>query len=192
MRVKGAVLITLSCLLISCAELPVQSTRPFDLTGRYYLYDKSEWSFSGRMAFSDKNNSISAAIDWKHQGEQDQLELSGPFGQGRTLIQLFGDKVVVDYGNEQRKYFGNVDELVARHVGISIPVSALKYWVLGLVEPDIEYDMFENGFLQAGWRVNYQQMQTQNVGQVDMPKKIRVEQNEVKLKLIINEWDIQN
>ncbi len=190
LRVRTTFLIILSFCLVSCAEIAVKSTVPFDLSERNYLYDKSAWSFSGRLAYSDNNTSHSASIDWDHQEKIDHLELAGPFGQGRTLIHLFGDKVVIDYGNEQQQYFGDVDELVSRHTGISIPVSALKYWVLGLVEPGIDYFEINNGFLQAGWRVDYLQMNTQKAELVNMPKKIRVEQNNVKLKLIINEWDI--
>ena len=178
----------MATLLVSCADVHVKPTIPFQLTARDYLYAKASWAFVGRMAVSDKNDSFSASITWKHQDSQDKLELSGPFGQGRTLIELTDEGVVIDNGDERMQYSGNADELVSRQVGVDIPVSALKYWVLGLVEPELEYDLLEKGFVQSGWNVSYQQMQ--RVGQTDMPRKIRVEQEGVKLKLIINHWDL--
>lgn len=181
-------LLFLTTLLISCADVPVKSTSPFQLSGRDYLYDTAKWSFAGRMAVSDENDSFSASISWNHQNRQDKLELAGLFGQGRTLIELTDDGVAIDYGDERLQYFGNVDELVSRQVGVDIPVTALKYWVLGLVQPGAEYGVVENGFVQSGWNVRYLQMQV--VGQNDMPRKIRVEQGDVKLKLIINQWDL--
>ena len=183
---KPIAFLILAALLVSCADVAVKSTRPFQLSGRDHLYAKSSWSFTGRMAVSDENDSFSASIAWKHQNRQDKLELAGLFGQGRTLIELTDDGVVIDYGDERLQYFGNADEVVSRQVGVDIPVSALKYWVLGLVQPKAEYEMLENGFIQSGWNVKYLQMQL--VGPDDMPRKIRVEQDDVTLKLIINQW----
>ena len=185
---KPIAVLILIALLVSCADVPVKSTSPFQLSERDYLYDTASWSFAGRMAVSDENDSFSASISWNHQNCQDKLELAGLFGQGRTLIELTDDGVVIDYGDERLQYFGNADELVSKQVGVDIPVTSLKYWVLGLVQPDVEYGMLENGFVQSGWNVRYLQMQV--IGQNDMPRKIRVEQGDVKLKLIINQWNL--
>jgi len=176
-------------LLVSCAKTYVQPTSSFQLSERGYLYDIARWSFTGRVAFSDEKESFSSSISWKHQQSQDELEFVGPFGQGRTLIKLTDDSVVVDYGDKRMQSVGNVDELVSRYTGIKMPVSALKYWVLGLVTPDTEYVEIENGFMQLGWTIKYQQMQAVEV--LDLPRKIRVEKNKVKLKLIIKDWDMQ-
>jgi len=185
---KAIFLLILTALLVSCADVPVKSTTPFQLSGRDHLYGKAWWSFEGRMVVSDESDSFSATIVWKHRDHQDKLELAGPFGQGRTLIELTNDGVIIDYGDERLQYFGNADELVSRQVGVDIPVSALKYWVLGLVDPGTEYGVVENGFVQSGWNVNYMQMQ--EVDQYDMPRKMRVERDDVKLKLIINHWGL--
>jgi outer membrane lipoprotein LolB len=187
-KYRSVVVLILAAMLVSCADVPVKSTRPFQLSGRDHLYSKAIWSFAGRIAITDENDSFSASIAWKHQDRQDKLELAGLFGQGRTLIELTDDGVVIDNGDERLQYSGNADELISRQVGVYIPVAALKYWVLGLVEPGVEYDVLEKGFVQSGWNVSYQQMQV--VGQNVMPRKIRVEQEDVKLKLIINHWDL--
>jgi outer membrane lipoprotein LolB len=188
MKLRSIVLLLITGLLISCAETPVKLTAPFDLTGRDYLYDKTDWFFSGRIAASDQNNSFSASINWKHQNKQDEIELAGPLGQGRTQIVLTKQKVVIDYGDERLQYFGNIDDVISKQLGVSVPVLALKYWVLGLVKPGTEYESFENGFLQSDWKVKYQKMQM--VGVDELPKKIRVERNDTKLKLIIDDWQI--
>ena len=187
-KYKSIVLLMLTALLVSCADAPVKPTSPFQLSGRDYLYAKASWSFAGRMAVSDNNDSFSASIAWEHRGRQDKLELAGLFGQGRTLIELTDNGVVIDNGDERLQYSGNADEVISRKVGVDIPVSALKYWVLGLVEPEADYNELGNGFVQSGWNVMYLQMQA--VGGDDMPRKIRVEQDDVKLKLIINNWDL--
>ncbi len=188
MKVKAILLFLITSLLISCAQTPVKLTAPFELGGRDYLYEKKDWFFSGRIAVSDKNKSFSASINWRHQNKLDEIELAGPLGQGRTQIILTQQHVVIDYGDERFQYFGNVDDVVSKQLGVSLPISALKYWVLGLVNPEIKYEVIENGFFQSTWKIKYQQMQL--VGEDELPRKIKVVRNDAKLKLIIDEWRI--
>ncbi|MFW5442917.1 MAG: lipoprotein insertase outer membrane protein LolB [Methylococcaceae bacterium] len=185
---RAVVVLMLAGVLASCAEVPVRSIIPFELVGREHLYDKTAWSFSGRLALSGVKDAISASISWRHQADQDEIELAGPFGQGRTLLVITNDSVVIDYGDQRLQHNGNVDEFISRHTGIEVPVSALKYWVLGLIEPNRQYVGFENGFLQSGWNVSYLQMQP--VESDWLPRKIRVQKSEVKLKLIISQWEL--
>ncbi len=178
----------LLAVLASCTDVPIKSAIPFQLDEREYLYDSSVWSFVGRLALANENESFSASINWKHQADRDEIELAGPFGQGRTLLVLTGDSVVIDFGDKRLQHYGDLDEFISMYTGIVVPVSALKFWVLGLVEPAAKYVEFENGFLQSGWSVQYLQMQVE--GQNEMPRKIRVEKELTKLKLIISHWDI--
>ena len=191
MLLRLQVLLLLSLLIISCAEVPVKPMAGFKLEGRDYLYERSRWVFWGRLALSDEGRSMSASIKWVHKDKRDDIELSGPFGQGRTIITITDGSIVIDDGdNKPVQYSGAVDELVSRHLGIKIPVMALKFWVIGLLEPDVKYISFDGGFLQAGWRVRYQQMQQE--GQDLLPKKMRLEQDKVRLKLIVNRWNISS
>jgi outer membrane lipoprotein LolB len=184
---KLAVIVLIG-LLVSCSQVPLKPETPFQLSERDYLYKIADWSFSGRLAMSDKSNSLSASVVWKHQKHQDQIELAGPFGRGRTLISLTENSVVIDDGDERLNYYGNVDDIVTQQLGLRLPVSALKYWVLGLVEPNIDYTNFENGFLQSGWKIQYQQMQFVENNQ--LPRKLKIEKHKSKLKLIIQHWEL--
>ena len=178
----------ISIFLASCTSLQEKSPETFQLTEREHLYKKTKWSFSGRIALADKNESFSAAIMWSHKDEKDELEVSGPFGQGRTVIVIDKHSVVIDYGDERLQYFGSVDALVSRQLGVAMPVSALKYWVLGLVEPETAYVMQGRGFIQSKWLVSYLGMQ--QVGVESLPRKFRAERERTKLKLIIDQWDV--
>ena len=191
MLLRLQVLLLLSLFLISCAEAPVKPEAGFKLEGRDYLYERSRWIFWGRLVLSDEDSSMTASIRWVHKDKRDDIELSGPFGQGRTIITITDNSIVIDDGdNRPVQYSGAVDELVSTHLGIKIPVMALKYWVIGLLEPDVKYKSFDGGFSQAGWRVKYQQMQQE--GQDLLPKKMRLEQGGVKLKLIVSRWNVSS
>ena len=175
-------------LLSSCASLPDKVEKPFDLQGRGLLYEQADWSFAGRMSVTDEVNAVSASIEWSHQNKQDNIRLSGPFGQGRTRIVLTEAAVEVEQAGESIRYLGDVDEIVSNQVGVELPASSLKYWVLGLTEPGIDYVEFELGFMQRGWKVTYLEMQFN--GYFELPRKIKVERGKARLKLIINQWNI--
>jgi len=178
--------ILLAVLLSSCASTPDKIDGSFDLLSRDYLYEKKTWFFSGRMSVADEKNAVSASIEWDHLNSEDNIYMSGPFGQGRTKVVLTEDTVKIDLAGKQASYVGNVDDIVAAELGISIPISALKYWVLGVTEPKSEYKKLRNGFVQHGWNVIYLQMQAEG----ELPRKMRVEQGNAKLKLIFNHWGI--
>lgn len=175
--------------LVSCARTPVKPMPSFRLQSREYLYEKKTWSFSGRIALTNEKESLSLSINWKHRNKQDSIELSGPFGQGRTILKLSEEELIIDDGEKPLKFVGNVDEQIARYVGLNIPISALKYWVLGLVKQGTPFVNEKEGFSQFEWRIKYQQMQF--FGGDELPKKIKVErikQGNEKLKLIIDHW----
>lgn len=175
-------------MIVSCSRAPVKSVDSFQLMRRDYLYDQTEWRFSGRIALSNTKESLSATINWQHSEGLDNIELSGPFGQGRMIITLSENRMVVDSGDQVQEYEGEVDDLVSQQLGMETPVTALKYWVIGLVSPDKEYTLLDGGFFQSGWKVKYLQMQLKAGHQ--LPRKIRIEEGGSRLKLVIIDWDL--
>jgi outer membrane lipoprotein LolB len=191
MKLRRLTALVFICVLASCAKSPVKpAVEQFQLAGRNYLYDRAQWSFDGRLALSSQSESLSLSIDWKHQSYKgeviDRIELAGPFGQGRTIISIADRDLLIDFGDRQETFVGDVDELLSRQIGFSVPVSALKYWVLGLVKPKTKYLIVDGGFEQLGWRVNYRKMMI--VEGEKMPRKINVEREDVRLRLVVDQW----
>ncbi len=173
-------------LLAACATSPEKPEGQYDLSAREHLYKVTNWSFDGRMALTGKKDSWSANIAWKHSPESDQIKLSGPLGQGATLIELSGSHVVVNRGGGDVQQSGNPEVFVSQQLGLFVPIQALRYWVVGLPQPDVKNIPVENGFSQMQWLVQYLQMQA--VKDDAMPRKMSVGNGQVKLKLFIDEW----
>ena len=173
-------------LLAACAASSEKPESQFDLSAREHLYKVANWSFDGRMALTGKNDSWSANIAWKHSPGSDQIKLSGPLGQGATLIELSGNHVVVNRGSGDVQQSDNPEVFVSQQLGLFVPIQALRYWVVGLPQPDVKNIPIENGFSQVQWLVQYLQMQA--VKADVMPRKMSVGNNQVKLKLFIDEW----
>jgi outer membrane lipoprotein LolB len=171
-----------ACSVTPVAELDVHYSRASML----HLYDLGRWSFDGRLALTGQNDSWSANISWDHSPGADKIRLSGPMGQGAVVISLIGNVVTIDRGGNDVVSSTQPEEFINQQLGMFVPVRSLRYWVVGLPEPSRTYKDTDTGFNQAGWLSEYKQMQS--VGHGIMPLKMMVMNNQVKLKLVIDHW----
>jgi outer membrane lipoprotein LolB len=173
-------------MLSACSTVPVEPEVHYSKLAREHLYKLDQWSFEGRLALTGKSDSWSASINWGHRPDDEKIKLSGPLGQGATVIQLSGDLVTIDRGHDQVQSSTQPEEFINQQLGMFVPVHSLRYWVIGLPEPTSAFVETATGFKQAGWFIEYKQMQF--VDEQSMPRKIMVTNERVKLKLIIDQW----
>lgn len=174
------------CLLPACSTVTVEPVASYSKQARNRLYQLDQWSFDGRLAVSAQNDAWSASLSWKHDPDQEEMKLSGPLGQGATIIQLTDDFVSIDRGDGQVKTSAQPEEFVQQQLGMFVPIRSLRYWVVGLPEPTQAFVETADGFTQSGWLITYKQMQT--VLNQSMPHKITVVNTQAKLKLVIDQW----
>jgi outer membrane lipoprotein LolB len=181
-----------SLILVSCSLISVPPDSALSNSSRNHLYQLSDWFFDGRLAVSGRDDSWSASLSWKHSINEDELKLSGPLGQGATLIHLSNDFVTIDRGAGQVESSSEPEDFMKQQVGISVPLQSLRFWVIGLPQPEQKVVKTIDGFIQDGWLVSYNQMQA--VFGQQMPRKISVVNSnlKVKLKLVIDRWVLNN
>lgn len=178
--------IILIIFLQACATAPVERAAPYSIMARQSLYALEPWSIDGRLGLTGPNDSWSASIVWDHLPDSDQIKLSGPLGQGAVAIHLRGNYVTVDRGGGQVESSSNPEQFINQQLGLFVPIRSLRFWVIGLPKPGESYEDTADGFKQSGWLIDYPQMLMVN-GQ-SMPRKIVVTNEQVKLKLIIDQW----
>jgi outer membrane lipoprotein LolB len=174
----------------ACSVVPVEPDFHYSRTAMLRLYELEHWSFEGRLALTGQSDSWSANISWKHSPESEKIKLSGPMGQGAVVISLTGNIVTIDRGGDDVQSSTQPEEFINQQLGMFVPVRSLRYWVVGLPEPSRSYKDTEVGFNQAGWLSEYKQMQPVNDGA--MPHKMTVMNSQVRLKLIIDHWDLND
>ena len=177
------VLLLSGCSLFQPIEPP---SVPYSKTESLLLYKLEQWSLDGRLSITGRNDSWTANLDWQHSADKEQINLSGPLGQGATRIQLSQGIVTIDKGDGKPQSSKQPETFIAQQLGMDIPLQALRYWVIGLPSPNQDFVETATGFKQAGWLIDYKQMQSIN-GHT-LPYKINVTNNQVKLKLVIDEW----
>jgi len=173
-------------LLAACSTVPEIPGTKYDKAIREQLYRLDSWSFDGRLALTGKNDSWSANIVWQHVPGKEQIKLSGPLGQGATVIELTEGLVTIDRGNGDVQRSNDPEAFINQQLGMFVPIKSLRYWVVGLPQPAQSSQDIDNGFVQSGWQVQYLQMQT--VEQQVLSRKIQVMNKQIKLKLFIDEW----
>lgn len=186
MRFAAPGLIVIALLAGGCAQLPVQPTGGYQLQQMRHWYDQARWHIEGRLGVVSDLDSFSASFTWQHAQDRDIIDIAGPLGQGRVLLKVTPEQVLVDDGKHVRIYRETMDALLLRYLGVDVPVQALPFWLLGLVEPQVSYQETDRGFIQHGWRVIYRQLQPVQGGW--LPHKINLEKNSNKLKLIVDQW----
>ncbi|WP_341326298.1 lipoprotein insertase outer membrane protein LolB [Methylotuvimicrobium sp. KM2] len=180
-------LVLVLTVLTGCSTSPVKDLAAYSELGRGEFYQLREWSLDGRVSLTARHDSWAGAIEWRRADSEEMIRVSGPFGQGAVNINIADDYVDVDRGDGAVRYYDRSDEFITEQLGFYVPLRSLRYWVIGLADPNESFENIGNGFIQAGWTIRYRKMQKTDRGL--LPYKIDVSNPEVKLKLIIDQWN---
>jgi outer membrane lipoprotein LolB len=174
--------------LSGCAMFSDVKEAAFHGDNRAHLYGLGHWRLNGRIAVFAPHDSWTAQINWRHQQDHDRLLLSGPLGQGAVAIELEGNTVTIDRGGGNVLTSNQPEQLINQQIGVFVPVRSLRYWAVGVPAMTSDFQKTSDGFLQEGWLIAYSSMQ--KVGQETLPHKMTVTKASVKLKMVIDQWDL--
>lgn len=147
------------------------------------------FALKGRIGL---RGSGSASIRWNQAGDYYRIVLFGPFGSGR--IEIEGDPKQAAW-RDQNGNFASTREpeaFLQEKLGWSLPITSLRFWVRGLPAPDDSIERFEvekgqlRSLKQNGWLLRLDRYQT--VGDVELPGRLVLENNQQKLLLLVGEW----
>ena len=190
---RGILLSGLLLSLTACTTVEVYDASVGRELNNQQAIDLQEWYFQGRLLIKG-DKVLTANIQWLHEQEEaqerDQIRLFGALGLGAVQIELNEREIILDTGDGELLRSPHKDEFIARHVGFVVPVTALRRWVIGTYLANVPVEFFEDGFEQLGWRVSYGQYMQAPRGV--MPRKIRISKDNIKLKLVIDQWGIEN
>lgn len=175
-------------LLAGCASVPSQPDGLYSHAVRSRLYDIKSWRLEGRVAIASARDSWTANIDWDHLPDLEKIRLSGPLGQGAVAIELDDKGVKIDRGGGNIQSSTEPQAFINQQLGLSVPLQSLRFWAIGLPEAGAPYQETVDGFVQDGWLVAYKEIQ--KAGNEMLPRKMAVSNAHVKLKLIIDQWEL--
>ncbi len=185
--------------LAGCAGLPPAETGVADPAAawqarRAALGNLDHFRLSGRLSIVRGVESWFIRVEWQQRGRDWLMVLSGPFGSGLRLTGSEGGPVVLET-SEGRFEADSAEQLLYRHTGVLMPVSGLRYWMLGLPDPRLAVAAREfdgrgrlSTLRQADWSIRLRRY-TQ-VNGLELPDKIFADQGELRVRLVVDEWQL--
>lgn len=150
-----------------------------------------EWQVQGKIGVRTADDAGSAYIDWNQAQDSFYITLSGPLGQGTTIVS--GNPTGARLQQSEGTWIAeSPDQLVLDHTGWQIPISSLLYWVKGMPAPGSQPVLSHNelgtlaSLQQDGWQLTFDQY-SQQLGTL-LPHRIRAQKDTLKVTLIIKRW----
>jgi outer membrane lipoprotein LolB len=203
---RGVLAFTLTVLLIGCESMPdlskLLSLPGVDPRAEWqahlnWLESLNVWRTSGRVAVQVPDDGWSASLRWRQSDDDYRIHLSGPFGQGAVRIEGSASAVVLRTADGRERRAATPEKLIAAELNAEVPVSLLRFWILGrpapAPAPEVEeLQLDEAGRLlrlaQAGWLITYQEYEAHDAG--DLPKRLRIEHGQTAARFVLSSWRI--
>lgn len=186
-------------LLGACARLPQQNIIPENLQTHWSEHQQQvgkleNWDIMGKLGIRTPAQSNSARFNWQQQAQHFDIRVTTLLGQGVATLSGTSGDVYLNIAGRGEYTTHAPEALLLQELGWTLPVDVLNYWVRGIPAPDSQarYQLNDQGLLdtlqQAGWQLQfsrYQQLESQH-----LPSKILLQQNDIKLTLLIKKWSL--
>ena len=161
------------------------------------------WTLVGRIAVNNDNNAasdgapgavnISATLNWAQQPGDYRIDVVPPFGQGAIHLEGNSEGVVMQLPGGRQLRAASPDALLYAQTGLRLPISSLRYWVMGSPDPasGVRKALDDTGralwLEQSGWRIEF--LRYSQINGLDMPDKLTVTRPPMHLRLVIDRWE---
>lgn len=193
-----ACLLTIS--LTACSTLPVspvsETATPASQQRLQTLATVQRFTLEAKLAVQYSGKGYTARLDWQHDGQEDHMRIFSPLGQQVALIHRTAQSVTLTDQSGKQHQANDVASLTERLLGWRLPLAGLSQWVLGIPHPD---SPFQASYLASGepatltqddWRIEYADYHgvAFNGMLASLPHTTRLQQKDVRLKLVIQHW----
>lgn len=183
-------LILLTGLLTSCSLLQIA---PLD-TRIQSLNAQTHWQVLGKISLRNAQESVTGLMNWQQSGDEFNVVISGPFGQGTTRLKGSETFAELYLPNQEAVYRSDsAEQLMVEMIGWSFPVNHLTYWVKGIPAPAPSEAMAQDelglitGFKQHGWRIELKRYFRSDDNQW-LPGLIKLKGYDQTITLAVNQW----
>jgi outer membrane lipoprotein LolB len=196
-RIRRAAVIALTAWLAGCTTPPAMTPAAQNAAWaarQPELARLTRWQAIGRIGVINGQDGWHANFQWAQQQAEYRIDLIGPLGQGRVLVQGDGREVNVQTQDGQHWTAPDPDALLEQTLGVRLPVGGLRYWIRGLPEPGpttvLQTDA--NGRLtrleQNGWAIDYPAYAP--AAPYELPARIVAQRQDLSVKLVIEQWKL--
>ena len=156
----------------------------------------STWQADGRIGVVSGQDGWHANFQWAQQDSGYRIDLIGPLGQGRVIVESNGTEARVQTQDGQSWTAPDADALLEQSLGVRLPVNGLRYWARGLPEPGSTPTLQTDAqgrltrLEQNGWVIEYPAYAPTSILNLDLPERIVARRQDLSVKLIIEQWTL--
>ena len=156
----------------------------------------STWQADGRIGVVSGQDGWHANFQWAQQNSGYRIDLIGPLGQGRVVVESNGTEARIQTQDGQSWTAPDADALLEQSLGVRLPVNGLRYWARGLPEPGSTPTLQTDAqgrltrLEQNGWVIEYPAYAPTSILNLDLPTRIVARRQDLSVKLIIEQWTL--
>jgi len=194
LSLAGLLLLIAGCTSLPPRHVPESSQQTWALR-QQDLKQIDGWQLKGRVAIINGEEAWYLNVDWLQNDGDYRIDMWGPFGAGRVRLQGNEQGVRLIDSDQYVYYSTDPESLLYEHTGVKMPVAGLRYWILGLADPgqsQKEAILDRYGRLasvqQDAWNVELQRYTP--VGQMELPDKLSVNKDDLRVKMVVDNWKL--
>ena len=184
----GRFLCAAVALLVGCAPLtPAPAVPP--LTQALL----TSFHIAGRISVRHGTEGFSGNLSWRHISDTDEFVILTPLGQGVARIIKNATGVSLEMPDQAIVRAPDAESLTQSTLGFALPLSGLPHWVQAQpIGSAAQLRHNPQGTLdklsEQDWQIDY--LAYRAVGGLQLPGKVFMENADVRLRLIVDEWQV--
>ncbi len=194
---RGVVAGWLLVVLAGCATVPppkpAEPPQTAWLRHERRLSALDTWTLSGRLAITRDNEAWNVSVYWSQRPDGYEVSVVAPLGGGGAQLRGSADGVVLQTSDDGLYLAQDPDVLMEEVLGLQVPITGLRYWVLGIPQPGVtqEHRLDDWGRLttlsQADWQVEFLRYRDTPSG--SLPDKLFMHNAHFEVRLVISDWE---
>ncbi len=152
----------------------------------------TQWTAKGRIALVAQGEGGSGSFVWQQRSERTELSVRGPLGAGGLQVVTDGSELKVSDGTGQPLDGDAARAALERRLGVTLPLDALRYWMLGIPAPETAGGLVQPatgstpGFVQGGWVVSYDVLGVQAGWR--LPSRLSATTGATRVRIVVDDW----
>jgi outer membrane lipoprotein LolB len=173
---------------VTTRPVPTTVTAPWDQRVKN-LQHLAAWQLDGRAAVAVGKQGWQASLNWHQDAAATEVHLAGPLGVGALTLKQTADGVSLNGAPPSEAVVAQLQD----RLGFELPLDNLRYWLLGVPDPDTTFELARNPqdraqqLTQDGWTVVYDRYMGVN-GDL-LPAHLVLSRDDVRVRIAVDRWD---
>ena len=149
------------------------------------------FEITGRLSVRHANEGFSGNLSWRHVFGDDEFVVQTPLGQGVARVTQNSQGATLQTADGQVRQASDAESLTQQVLGFRLTLAGLPHWVQArAVSESAVFRHNPDGTLaflnEQGWQIAY--LSYHMVGTMVLPSKLSMENADLKLRLVIDDW----